>query len=145
LASLGWVFLLGPLLEEPGWRGYALDRLQTLGSAFTASVILGLLWAAWHLPQFFIPGSYHHTLGFWTLAFWLFVLTAISISVLITWIYRYNERSVFAAILLHASVNFTRDSVPLSIRTELIRTGLLILFAAIVLLRCRPDTLTKCR
>ncbi len=145
LATTGFAFLLGPLPEEPGWRGYALDRLQLLGSALTASLWLGFLWALWHLPLFFIPGSYHHDLGFATLAFWLFVLTAIAGSVIITWIYGHNERSVFGAILFHATLNFTRDALHLSDRSELARTALLVLFATIVVVRCRPGTLGDCR
>lgn len=133
LASIGLVFLLGPLLEEPGWRGYALDRLLSLGNFFTASLVLGILWALWHLPLFFVPGSYHHGLGFGTLAFWLFNLTAISSSVFITWIYVHNERSTFAAILFHAILNSTRDFVPLSDQTEIIRTGTLTMLAVIII------------
>jgi membrane protease YdiL (CAAX protease family) len=73
------------------------------------------------------------------------VLTAIAGSVIITWIYNHNERSVFGPILFHASLNFTRDSLHLSDRTELARTGFLVLLAAIVVLRCRTDTLSNCR
>jgi len=135
LASAGVVFLLGPLPEEPGWRGYALDRLLTLGNTVTASLWLGLLWALWHLPLFFVPGSYHHGLGLGTPAFWLFSLTAVSSSVIITWVYQRNERSTFAAILFHVMLNITRDVVTLPDRTELLRTGILTLLAAFVVYR----------
>lgn len=49
---------LPPILEELGWRGYALDRLQLNWSALGASLLLGVVWAVWHLPLFFIEGSF---------------------------------------------------------------------------------------
>src|SRR5215217_6503863 len=48
-------FLSGPLGEEPGWRGFALPRLQALHGPLVGTLILGPLWALWHLPLFFTP------------------------------------------------------------------------------------------
>src|SRR5260370_5361662 len=49
-----FVLLLdGPLLEEPGWRGFALPRLQTRWGPLLGTVILGIMWAGWHAPQYF--------------------------------------------------------------------------------------------
>jgi membrane protease YdiL (CAAX protease family) len=51
------VFLIGPpLAEEPGWRGYAYDRLRRVWSAFPAALLTGVLWAVWHVPTWFLPG-----------------------------------------------------------------------------------------
>ena len=49
------VILGGPLFEEPGWRGFALPRLQPLHGPLVGTIILGLLWALWHLPEFMVP------------------------------------------------------------------------------------------
>jgi len=48
-------FLGGPLQEEFGWRGYATDRLQEKFNALWTGIVMGLLWASWHLPLLFIP------------------------------------------------------------------------------------------
>jgi len=49
-------FLGGPLQEEFGWRGYALDRLQSQHTALTSSLLLGFIWAMWHMPLNFTTG-----------------------------------------------------------------------------------------
>jgi membrane protease YdiL (CAAX protease family) len=61
---------LFPFIEELGWRGYVLDRLQEKRSALVSSLILGFVWALWHLPTFFIRDSYQASLGIGTPAFW---------------------------------------------------------------------------
>ena len=50
LAFATTFFLGGPLGEEPGWRGFALPRLQGRSGPLVGSLILGVLWALWHLP-----------------------------------------------------------------------------------------------
>lgn len=54
----GFVLVLGPVPEEIGWRGYALDRLQNRWSALGASLGPRRGWAAWHIPLFFMEGVY---------------------------------------------------------------------------------------
>ena len=51
------LLILGPLSEELGWRGYALERLQLRWNALTSSLILGVIWSLWQLPLFYIVGT----------------------------------------------------------------------------------------
>jgi membrane protease YdiL (CAAX protease family) len=94
------VFILafGPLPEELAWRGYALDSLQVKWKALTSSLMLGTAWTVWHLPLFFIQGSYQHSLGLGTGQFWLYMMDKVPLSILMTWIYNYNRRSTLSAI-----------------------------------------------
>ncbi len=65
LSIIPFMFLMlifGPIPEELGWRGYALDHLEQSYSKITASVILGFFWMMWHLPLFFIHGTYQNQL-----------------------------------------------------------------------------------
>ncbi|SFR56910.1 CAAX protease self-immunity [Halogeometricum rufum] len=103
---------LPPILEELGWRGYALDRLQLNWSAFGASAILGVVWALWHLPLFFVEGSYQHdAVGFATTGFWLFMAGIVALSFAFTWVYNNTERSILGIVVLHGWVNFTAEVI----------------------------------
>lgn len=113
-----------PFIEELGWRGYVLDRLQERYSAVAASLILGVVWALWHLPLFFVPGTYQASLGVGTLAFWLFMLGIVPLSLPFTWIYNNTGRSTLAVILFHAMVNFTGELIALSERADTISIAL---------------------
>jgi membrane protease YdiL (CAAX protease family) len=72
-------------------------------NALTSSLILGAAWTVWHLPLFFIQGSYQHSLGLGTVRFWLYMMDKVPQSVLMTWIYNNNRRSTLSAILFHFS------------------------------------------
>ena len=86
--------------EEVGWRGYALPALQARYGALVSSVILGTMWALWHLPLFFNPDLFYSNLPF-VLQLALQVLLAI----LFTWVVNSTGGSVLLAILLHATIN----------------------------------------
>jgi membrane protease YdiL (CAAX protease family) len=109
---------LFPFIEELGWRGYVLDRLQEKNSALVSSLILGLVWSLWHLPTFFIRDSYQASLGIGTLAFWMFLLGIVPLSFAFTWIYNNTGRSILAVILFHSMVNFTGQLITLTERAD---------------------------
>ena len=96
------VFFLIGVAEEFGWRGYLLPRLQGQTSALLASLVVGVIWAAWHLPLFFNPGTSYIQTPF---AVWLIFL--LPYSVIHTWLYNSTRASLLLAIALHAMVNVT--------------------------------------
>jgi membrane protease YdiL (CAAX protease family) len=99
------VVLGGPLFEEVGWRGFALPRLQPLHGPLVGTLILGLLWALWHLPQFLIPSWAESSGGTGLLAIVRFVLIAVALAIVTTWVFNNTRASVFVAILVHASID----------------------------------------
>ena len=107
------VILGGPLFEEPGWRGFALPRLQPLHGPLVGTLILGLLWALWHLPQFLVPAWAESSGGSGFLDIVKFVLIAIAFAIVITWVFNNTKGSVFMAILVHASID--TFSIPLGV------------------------------
>ena len=99
-----YVFLHGPLGEEPGWRGFALPRLQRLHGPLVGSLILAPLWALWHLPMFWVPArSFPPTLP----NIGLFVIASIPFTIIMTWVFNNTKGSVLMAILVHWTFDFT--------------------------------------
>lgn len=107
------LYLLQSVLEELGWRGYMLDRLQTIWKPITASLVLGVFHALWHLPLFWIVGTNQSRYLSFT-AFVLFVAFVTSGSFYNTWCYNDNRRSILAVTLLHTSTNLALDTFMLS-------------------------------
>jgi len=104
-----YVFFLGGGQEEPGWRGFALPRLQAKYSALVASVILGLFWAFWHFPLFFSAVSSQSSLPFvWYLPH------CIALAIIFTWIYNGTGGSVLLAMMFHAGLNAVTSWIPIS-------------------------------
>ena len=88
----------GPLFEEPGWRGFALPRLESRFAPLPASLLLGVIWAAWHLPFFLYPGWSESPV-------WIYFLTLTAFSVLLTFGANISRFGVIAPILMHAAFN----------------------------------------
>ncbi len=103
LLSLPQWILIVPI-EEIGWRGYALPRLQTKFNALNASLILGILWGTWHVPLMFIQpnrmigGSLEWGIG-------IFLLSTLLATIFMAWIYNSTNGSLLIVTLFHAANN----------------------------------------
>ena len=131
-----WIITLVPFFEELGWRGYAQDRLMRRHSGLGASVILGVVWSLWHLPAFFVPGTYHADLGFFSIDALLFFVGVVALSVVVSWIYLNTGRSILVMALLHATVNLSGELIALTPRGEIFFTLAWIALAVAVALVC---------
>lgn len=95
----------GPLAEEPGWRGTAYPRMRATLGRFQISLILGVIWAVWHLPLFFISGTVQNALGAATPAGVLFAVSSIPMAMLCC--YAYERGGVLTSIAVHFATNAT--------------------------------------
>jgi membrane protease YdiL (CAAX protease family) len=100
----------GGLNEEPGWRGFAQPYLNDRYSALTASLIIGVVWALWHLPYFVIPITPHSSFTLANLVGWF--VGILLLSVILAWAYN-NTGSVLIVMVLHAMVNTADILLPL--------------------------------
>ncbi|HET9588967.1 MAG TPA: type II CAAX endopeptidase family protein [Anaerolineales bacterium] len=133
-------YLVNSLGEETGWTGFALPRLQKRFSPWLSAVILGAVWAIWHLPAYFVPSEMG---AFNPVNFIFFTLISIFIRIIWTWVTNNAQGSGISGILLHASSNAvslalipallpvpTTDQMAIS---GLLLLGLLFLFAVFII------------
>jgi membrane protease YdiL (CAAX protease family) len=92
--------MLIPWAEEPGWRGYALPRLQRKYRPLTASLILGAAWAAWHVVMFLLQG-FGASPGVFALA----LVNIVVGSVVFSWLFNRTNGSLAIAVLAHVSAH----------------------------------------
>lgn len=96
--------LSGPLCEEFGWRGFLQPHAEKVLPAWAAAVFVGILWAGWHLPLFFVAG--------WiSLSRTSFCLILIGLSVLMACGFNASGKSVAVAIVMHAAFNASMQLV----------------------------------
>ena len=133
-------FFIGGLGEELGWSGYILDTLQECWSALQASLVLGLVGAAWHL----VPLLLVHRPWAW-IAWWC--LYAMAARLLTVWLYNNTGRSVFVASLFHATLNLAYMLFPVYGSHFDMRIGGLVMAGAAVLVVVvwGPHSLTRFR
>jgi membrane protease YdiL (CAAX protease family) len=96
-------FLTYGLGEETGWRGFALPHLQRTRPAANAALLLGVLWAGWHLPAFFFRDTY---VEMGLPGFAMFVVSICFASVVFAWLYNSTGGSLLLVILFHVFFNW---------------------------------------
>ena len=98
----------GPLGEEPGWRGFALPRLQSRYGPLPGTLLLGVMWTFWHLPDFLTSAQKGGPGAGWSVLYAglpVFFVEVMVLAVVFTWVFNHTGGSVLIAILLHASYN----------------------------------------
>jgi uncharacterized protein len=106
-AFISMALIGGPLFEEPGWTGFAQPRLQRSYGPLAGGLILGSLWAVWHLPGFLIPSQDLSDIPprGTVLDFVVFAVALTGLRLIIMWVVNNTRNSVLMAILVHASWN----------------------------------------
>ena len=127
----------GPLNEEFGWRGYALDKLLVRFGFLGASAILGFIWGIWHLPWYFTPGQAQYNLlqdsVFHAI---MFIPSVMMLSSWVTFVYIKTKRSILAGTLVHMFSNLIGSQLLSSYTTQIsmiIRYANMVFFAIIML------------
>lgn len=128
--------------EEIGWRGFVLPRVQAKTNALTAALIVGVIWAAWHIPKFLSPGN--------TSPFGLFAIEMVAHSILYTWIYNNTRGSLLLVTLFHAAGNTAGVFLPGgttvsggNVSAFVIQIALEVIVAVIVVLVAGPERLSR--
>ena len=130
------LFLVAAIAEELGYTAYETDALQRRMSALNAALVIGPLWALWHLPSMVVLGQPTELI--------LRGLGAtVAIRILNIWIYNNAGASVFAVILMHAIGNTARTGYPGGRRDYELGHGsiaysIIIVFALVVIVLWRP-------
>ena len=127
-ALLLWIATFG-FGEELGWRGFALHRMQAKQGALSASIVIGILWALWHLPAFFYKPNF---IALGPGGFLGFTLGVISGSILLTWLYNRSGGSVLVVALWHAMFDFTTSTSAAEGTVAAITSALVIAWAVAV-------------
>lgn len=131
-------FFVGALGEELGWSGYAIDHLQERGNALQASIILGVISAAWHTVPF-IQADRSPVWISWQ------YLNLVATRIILVWLYNNSGMSVFSTAVFHAMLNLTWQLFPVNGSYFDPRvTGLIVTFIAAVFgVVWGPRTLTE--
>jgi membrane protease YdiL (CAAX protease family) len=125
--ALGIWLLTWGLGEEIGWRGFALSRLQAIRSAFSASMLLGVLWGIWHIPAHF----YRDTLSSsgLLLAIPMLFVSLLAASCIFTWLYNGTRGSLLMITIFHSWFNYLAISQAGGDFAPIIMSALMVIWA----------------
>lgn len=127
------IITLAAIFEEVGWKGYAMNSLNVNRNFFNATLIFAVLWAAWHLPLFFINGHYHNVIIKMNVMYGInFLISVIPMAFVINWLWKLNRRSIPFAILFHLVTNISQEALRLTQVTKCIETIVMIFIAVVI-------------
>lgn len=113
LPYLGLALLTGPLSEEFGWRGHLQPLLRRRLTAGRTTLVLGPIWAVWHVPLFFLAGTFQHSIGLFTIEGLGYLAVVVMLSAGLLYVTETLRGGVPAAVLGHLAVNVSIVLVPL--------------------------------
>jgi uncharacterized protein len=143
IGALGFM-IIAVIPEEIGWRGYGLDPLLHRFNAVVASLILGFVWAVWHLPLYFVPGTFlHDSVGLGTGRYFAINLAIPILTILHTVLYQGTARSIYSAVVFHISWNLAGEAFSPDTRADLIRLVLLLLLTIVIVLYVGHERLAR--
>jgi membrane protease YdiL (CAAX protease family) len=130
------VFFIAALGEELGWSGYAIDPMQARYGALGGAILLGIVWAVWHIVAM-VQGGQSPAWIAWG------CLDMVATRALMVWLYNNTGKSVFAVALYHATANLSTKTIfpGGSYHAERIITLILVVVAGLVALVWEPRTL----
>lgn len=127
--------------EEPGWRGFALTRLQERYTPLVAALTVGFVHGVWHLPNFLMTSGPTAAGPFDPLKFGGNILVIMVISIIFSWVFNLGKQSILIAVLLHASFNATgawlNGLVKIPLATEYVLYGLYLAIALVLVIATR--------
>lgn len=138
-----FIFVFGPLVEEPAWRGWLQKFYLKKYSSIVSGFIVGVIWGVWHLPMFFIPGTYQYEEGFLSFDFWIWMIDILGSSMLYAWIFVNTGGSIPAAILFHFSINYFGVLIDFSTAAEVWAVVLKYVLIIFLLLKLGPRLTTS--
>ena len=125
-----FIVLQGPLGEEIGWRSFLLNEMLNENKLFKASVFVGLIWAFWHTPKFFMETTIQNELliSYGLLATLIgYTIYTVCLSVIISWLFYKTNKNIVYVLLFHAMANFSHGLITILTQTSAIIIVLIIL------------------
>jgi membrane protease YdiL (CAAX protease family) len=129
------MLIRGPLGEEIGWRGYALNEMQKKFSPTAASIIIGVIWGFWHTPLWVVTSGYSGLDLVKYMA--LFLISIIAVSIIITAFYNLNK-NLLIPIMIHQLLNFLASLIITDTLQAFYYMAPLYVITAIVILVINP-------
>lgn len=134
MSAFATIFLAA-VLEEVGWRGYGEDAIAQYHSWFKESVIFGFVWACWHIPLFWISGTYHYEIREMNILYMLnFLVSVVPMGFITTWVYVKNGRSMLSSIIFHLFINFMQEKIAMTQTTKCVETLVVVVAATFIVL-----------